>query len=84
MSENKAGGGQSTAPGTRNQWNRASICIDCGRGGGLCPWSQRFEPIPGWKAEKVILRTQRGGKSKHEEIFKVIECPGFCRRERSN
>lgn len=65
---------------SKNQANRASKCIDCVNGGGRCPWSQRLELVPGWTVEKVILRTQKNGKSRHEEIFKVIDCPGYSRR----
>lgn len=77
---NKSRGRGLSNDGSR-QANKASICIGCKRGGGRCSWSQRFEPVPGWTAEKVIIRTQSNGKARHEEIYKVIDCPSYQPRK---
>ena len=79
MTARKAGGGREAVSGYKN---RASVCIDCGNGGGRCPWSSRMEPVPGWTVEKVTLRMQKSGKSYYEEVTKVIDCPGYHRRQR--
>lgn len=79
MNKQKAGGRLNTAPGI-SAANRSSLCFECSRGGGLCSWSQRFEPVPGWTAEKISLRTQRKGKARQMETYRVIDCPGYARR----
>lgn len=66
--------------------NRASICFDCERSTGHCPWSQydpvtdkiRYEPVPGWTAEKKLLSmgTNHGGVTVLETYY-VTDCPLF-------
>lgn len=47
-----------------------SLCWICKKAIYGCSWSQRFEPIPGWKAKPVKLR---GGA----DSYRVQECPLF-------
>lgn len=62
----------------------ANICFDCNnsvpdsRGHG-CPWSRKFEPVPGWTEEPVILGT---GKNCLTPTFHITACPMFDRDER--
>lgn len=65
---------------------KASICFDCGKACGRCSWSRyddekhrpAFEPVPGWVAEKVMLKLNSGhGKAHVTETYRVIECPEF-------
>lgn len=50
-----------------------TLCWDCTKAGVKgCAWSKRFEPVPGWKAERVMRPDVRGG-----ETFHVISCPEF-------
>lgn len=53
--------------------SNVSICIDCSNSVGFCPWSAHFEPITGWKAEKI----KRFDGKRVVDSFKVIECPMF-------
>lgn len=54
----------------------ANICFDCinsvpdDKGHG-CPWSERFEPVPGWKAEPTIIN----GALAPVKSYDVKECP---------
>lgn len=62
--------------------HKANICFDCDRACGGCPWSEidpetekpRFAPVPGWTAEKAILRF---GKNRFEETYNITACPLF-------
>lgn len=46
-------------------WSCANAVPSVGTG---CPWSERFEPVPGWVAQPRIIARRRGkstpGKSK--------------------
>lgn len=65
---------------------RANICFDCvhsvpdSRGHG-CPWSERFEPVPGWTAEptKLLVSTTKHKRSYQyfADTYRVIACPRF-------
>lgn len=70
--------------------NRTNICFDCQKACGDCSWSEidpatkhpRFEPVPGWTAEKVKYQTQSiNGGSKFCDTYHVIACPEFVRDE---
>lgn len=69
-----------------NKETRTNICFDCQKAVGGCSWSEinpdtrkpRFEPVPGWTAEKVLLRTgtdQRGASV--VETYAITACPLF-------
>ena len=61
-----------------------NICIDCqnavpnaekGRG---CPWSERFEPVPGWTAELTMVNKNWNSGMTYE----ITDCPLFIADER--
>lgn len=57
-----------------SQLTHASICYDCAKSGGLCPWSSNFEAVPGWK----IIKIKRRNKFKKLVPWvRVIYCPYF-------
>ena len=58
--------------------NQASICITCKKGGGLCSWTGRCEPVPGWEAEPKTLRAN--GRKEREDSFTVTFCPLYFPR----
>lgn len=52
-----------------------SICFECERSmRGSCPWRERFEPYPGWTAEKTALKC---GGTVTTVSYNVRACPGF-------
>jgi hypothetical protein len=67
---------------------RANICIDCKKACGGCSWSAvdpktgkiRFEPVPGWTAEAVLLKLGAYGSRKYERLtdtYHITACPEF-------
>lgn len=60
----------------------ASLCWDCKnavpQGGHGCSWSERFEPVPGWGAERRDIRTGPKKEGTTESYF-VYRCPEFER-----
>jgi transcriptional regulator NrdR family protein len=65
--------------GVKNHYNAHSLCWDCSRATGFCPWSRDFEPVKGWEAEETILKTFNGT----EKSYEVHKCPLFERDKRS-
>ena len=69
-----------------NGW-RTNICIECQKACGGCSWSEmdpvtgtiRFEPVPGWTAEKVLLNfgTTTSGRKVVTETYHITACPEF-------
>ena len=67
----------------------ANICFDCERACGGCSWTEvdpetgklRWEPVPGWTAEKTYLTLQSTSHGKHKkaitETYHIIDCPLF-------
>lgn len=51
-----------------------SLCWDCKRATGGCPWSDKLKPIKGWKAIPIGKTTARPYST-----YLVEECPGFIR-----
>ena len=51
-----------------------TLCWDCARATGKCPWSDRLVPVKGWVAEKT-----KPSNSKPYVSYIVRECPGFVR-----
>lgn len=71
---------------------RTNICFDCQNACGSCPWTAvnpktdeiRFEPVPGWTAEKVRLLVGGCGTKKYfTETYHITACPLFKRGKRS-
>ncbi|MDO5765625.1 MAG: hypothetical protein Q4P84_08010 [Elusimicrobiales bacterium] len=67
---------------------RANICFDCEHYAQGCSWTEldphtlkpRFEPVPGWTAEKVKLNlgsTKDGARL--IETYHITGCPNFLR-----
>lgn len=56
--------------------NRQTLCWDCAKACGLCPWSDHWEhrPVRGWIAEKTDLRINNGRRC---ESYLVLQCPMF-------
>ena len=64
--------------------SNANICFTCENACGKCPWSAvdektgrvKFDPVPGWTAKKVPLRTGvKGSKSIYTDTYHITECP---------
>lgn len=66
-----------------------NICFDCQKALGGCAWSEinpetskpRFEPIPGWTAEKVTMTVNHKGGVYSTETYAITDCPLFVRDE---
>lgn len=65
---------------------KASICFDCKNACGKCSWSAvdpatgklKFEPVPGWTAEKVLYTSGwSNGDPRLTENYHITECPQF-------
>ena len=54
--------------------NKFSLCWDCERATGGCPWSDRLRPVKGWTATFLEKTTTRPYST-----YLVHECPGFKR-----
>lgn len=54
--------------------NKDTLCWHCKKFSGLCSWSDRFEPVNGWKAEKTSVKTERNTLI---DSYIVRECPEF-------
>ena len=68
--------------------SKSNICFDCKKACGDCSWSEvdpdtgkvRFEPVPGWTAEKTyMLICPRGNEKKWIPTFRITACPEFDR-----
>ena len=68
--------------------SNANICVYCKNALGGCSWSAldpdtnnvRFEPIPGWTAEKSCIGIEKPfGKLRVIESYHITECPQFER-----
>lgn len=68
--------------------SRTNICVDCKKACGGCSWSEidpatekpKFEPIPGWTAEKVWLNVGTSGSYNRKRIvqtYHITACPEF-------
>lgn len=63
------------------------LCWYCAKacGGSNCPWANKLQPVPGWKAEHVYREraveiTSRGKKRVRRfdyESYSISECPLF-------
>lgn len=53
-----------------------TLCFRCGNSCGGCSWSDRFEPVDGWRAAETIVKGDRGPlRAKQIQSFIVQECP---------
>ena len=57
------------------------LCTVCERAVGFCSWSDRLEPVEGWKAEPSAIKNHTKRDPDKETVvteshgFRVIECP---------
>lgn len=53
----------------------ANICFDCQRALPLrgCPWADKFEPVEGWTATPVTIKTN----ITHRDSYNITACPLF-------
>ena len=60
------------------------LCWGCKNACGGCEWSRKLEPVPGWKAKKVLIGVTPPGKKGYMKVenYKVISCPKFEPDER--
>lgn len=54
--------------------NHIQPCCTCKNAYGGCEWSARFEPVPGWMAEKTILDS---GAERYCESYRIDYCPKY-------
>lgn len=54
---------------------RFTLCWDCAKATGYCPWSSSLEPVKGW----VVEQTKRTTYSGEIHSLIVYECPLFER-----
>ncbi len=54
-------------------------CWDCINACGGCSWSANGEPVPGWKAEPVIIRNNMGRDPDDfsAKSYRIYACPQF-------
>ena len=55
-----------------------TLCWECRRAVGLCPWSRFGEAVDGWKAIPTVIEEEAGNFNS----FLVLECPLFQEDEK--
>ena len=53
-----------------------SLCWNCSKGADECCFMDNLEPVPGWKAKKVLCEGNR--------TYHVIKCPEFVPVQNAN
>lgn len=62
---------------------KTNICFDCQKACGGCSWSKKFEPVPGWTAEPVLLNLGKvHSKKRHVRTYHITACPEFVKDEK--
>ena len=62
--------------------NEDQICINCQRATGkcidgvICPWAHNLSVVPGWEANKILLKED--GYAPYES-YDIISCPLFLK-----
>lgn len=78
--------GETVEGGGKRGKAEPNICFDCKKACGGCSWSAvdpitgkvKFEPAPGWTAEKVMLNSGwSNGKACFIETYHITACPLF-------
>ncbi len=54
-----------------------SLCWQCSRATGFCPWSRDFEPVQGWEAVPTLIKGDRKGRNPDIPSYDVKKCPLF-------
>lgn len=58
--------------------DKTNICFNCKKACGDCSWSEKFEPVPGWTAKKVMLNLGVTHKKRRwAETYYITACPEF-------
>lgn len=52
-------------------------CWTCLRYCGGCPWSARFEPVPGWEAKPVKRRAMPHSAKEYVDTYDIKFCPMY-------
>lgn len=47
-----------------------------------CPWVSNFVAVPGWDAEKTIVKNRLGNEPSYQDSYNVKSCPLFEESER--
>ena len=55
------------------RWDN-SLCFDCQNAVCGCSWSKRFEPVDGWTATPVKIRSEQ---KRYIDSYVVKKCPLF-------
>ena len=55
---------------------KMTLCWDCEKAVGLCPWSAELKPVEGWTATPTRKKLR---KDLEFESFIVYDCPEFKR-----
>lgn len=74
-----------------NQRSNSNICFTCANAYGGCEWTAvdretdkiRFEPVPGWTAEKTLLNMSNYKQRRIVESYHIIDCPKHTPHRRS-
>lgn len=54
-----------------------TLCWTCSNvGKNICEWDRKFEPVPGWEAEKTMIWVSFKGK--YDVSYRVISCPLYA------
>lgn len=61
------------------EFQSTQLCWTCANACGGCSWSAKFQPVPGWNAEPVIIRNHldRGPENFSAKSYKIYACPQF-------
>lgn len=52
-------------------------CWTCVNYNGGCPWSARFEPVPGWEAKPVKRRAMPHSAKEYVDTYDIKFCPMY-------
>lgn len=52
-------------------------CWTCTKYLGGCPWSARFEPVPGWEAKPVKRRAMPHSAKEYVDTYDIKSCPMY-------
>ena len=72
-------------PYEQRQKFASQLCTTCARAVGFCSWSQRLEPVEGWKAEPSVIKNHSKRDTDKETVvtevhgYRVIECPLYIK-----
>lgn len=58
-----------------------TLCWDCQKNTGSCPWSSSFTPVEGWRAIPTKINTYQKF-NEGIDSYLVLECPQFKKRRK--